>query len=62
MVSVCAGCNDYNPWTAILIGAIAAAAFIALHYLMLKLKIDDPLDAVAGTMITNRIFFTLQFI
>ena len=48
MVSMCAGCNQYDPWYAILVGVFAGAAFIGWHHLTLKLKIDDPLDAVAG--------------
>jgi len=48
MVSVCAGCNDYTPWSALIVGAIAGVSFIAWHHLIVKIKIDDPLDAVAG--------------
>ena len=48
MVSVCAGCNDYKPWAALLVGFVAGCAFIAWHYALLRFKIDDPLDAVAG--------------
>jgi Amt family ammonium transporter len=35
------------PWAAIILGAIAGASLIGWHKLMLALKIDDPLDAVA---------------
>ena len=48
MVSVCAGCNDFRPWSALLVGATAGAAFVGWHHVILKIKIDDPLDAVAG--------------
>jgi len=47
MVSLCAGCDDLRPWAAIIIGAVAGISLIGWHRLMLKLKIDDPLDAVA---------------
>ena len=47
MVCMCAGCNVYQPWSAILIGIFAGVGFLFTHFLMLKLKIDDPLDAVA---------------
>ena len=40
MVSVCAGCDAYYPWVAASLGSIAG-----LVYLLIKLKIDDPLDA-----------------
>lgn len=48
MVSMCAGSNDIYPWAAFVIGLIAAISFLSWHALMLKMKIDDPLDAVAG--------------
>ena len=48
MVSVCAGCNDFKPWAALLVGFMAGCAYIVWHYAVLRLKIDDPLDAVAG--------------
>ncbi|XP_078492621.1 ammonium transporter 2 [Ciona intestinalis] len=47
MVSMCAGCNDMLPWAAVVIGTVAGLAFMAWHHIMLKLRIDDPLDAVA---------------
>merc|ERR1712156_1402762 len=47
MVSQCAGCNVFQPWAAFIIGGLAAGVFMGVHLLMLKLKLDDPLDAVA---------------
>ena len=47
MVAQCAGCNLYEPWAAILIGLMAGPVFIGVHDLMLRLRLDDPLDAVA---------------
>lgn len=47
MVSLCGGCNVYQPWGAILVGIMGGFGFILTHYLMLKCKFDDPLDAVA---------------
>ncbi|KAK0060326.1 ammonium transporter 1, partial [Biomphalaria pfeifferi] len=47
MVAICAGCDTYRPWGAIIVGAIAAVSFNITSYLMIKLKIDDPVDAVA---------------
>ncbi len=43
---MCAGCNTYEPWAALLIGIMAGFVFVAIHILMLKFKLDDPLDAV----------------
>merc|ERR1719499_2857575 len=47
MVSLCAGCNVYEPWAALVVGAGGGFCFLAVHTLMLKFKLDDPLDAVA---------------
>jgi len=47
MVSLCAGCNLYEPWAALIVGALGGVAFICVHLAMLRLKLDDPLDAVA---------------
>ena len=47
MVSICAGCNSYYPWVAAMIASVAGIIYIAISLLMVKLKIDDPLDAVA---------------
>merc|ERR1719487_2122623 len=45
LVAVCAGVGDVEPGMALLIGIVGAAFMEAAHVLLLKLKIDDPLDA-----------------
>ncbi|XP_069178769.1 putative ammonium transporter 1 [Procambarus clarkii] len=50
MVSICAGCNVVRPWGACVTGALGGAVFLAIHSLLPKLKVDDPLDAVAVHM------------
>ncbi|CAH1780971.1 unnamed protein product [Owenia fusiformis] len=50
MVAICSGCNSVYPWGAAIIGVISAFTFLAWSYLVAKLKIDDPLDAVAVHM------------
>ena len=45
---MCAGCSQFRPWFAVLIGAIAGVGFVSWHHIILKIRIDDPLDAVAG--------------
>ena len=50
MVAQCAGCNVYEPWAALLIGVMAGLVFTSVQNLMLKFKLDDPLDAVAVHM------------
>ena len=47
-VALCAGCNVVHPYAAFVIGIIAGIAYVAWSTLVVKLKIDDPLDAVAG--------------
>ena len=45
MVSVCAGCDAYYPWVAASLGSIAGLIYLFCSSLLVKLKIDDPLDA-----------------
>jgi Amt family ammonium transporter len=47
LVSVTSGCSVIELWAAIVIGFIGALIFNGSSKLMLKLKIDDPLDAFA---------------
>ena len=47
MVSQCAGCNVYQPWAAFIIGVISGPVYLGVSSLMLRFKLDDPLDAVA---------------
>ena len=47
MVSECAGCDEYAPWGALIVGIFGGFAFIAVRTTMLKCRLDDPLDAVA---------------
>ena len=37
------GCDKYEPWAALLVGALGGMGFIAMHHLMIKMKLDDPL-------------------
>ena len=47
LVSVCAGCNQYAPWGALIVGSFGGMAYVAIHMLMERCNLDDPLDAVA---------------
>lgn len=47
MVSVCAGVNNMAMWAAFLCGVTAAPVYMLIHFLMIRFKVDDPLDAVA---------------
>jgi len=48
MVAICASCNDLYAWAALFIGIAAGLAYIAWHHLVLYIRVDDPIDAVAG--------------
>lgn len=47
LVSITAGCACMLPWAAFMTGFIGAFVYYGASKLMLKLKIDDPLDAFA---------------
>jgi len=47
MVAVCSGCNVYEFWGAVVVGFFGGWGYIGVHFLMLKLRLDDPLDATA---------------
>ena len=36
MVSLCAGCNLYEPWASLIVGAFAGVACIAVNRMMIK--------------------------
>ena len=38
MVSMCAGCNLYEPWAAIIVGIGAGFSFLLVHFAMLKFR------------------------
>ena len=47
MVSVCAGCNAFQPWAAAVVACVAAFLYLLLSKLVLAMGVDDPVDAVA---------------
>mmetsp|Transcript_17198 Transcript_17198/g.24521 ORF Transcript_17198/g.24521 Transcript_17198/m.24521 type:complete len:528 (-) Transcript_17198:71-1654(-) len=46
LVSNTAGCAVNEPWAAVIIGAIAGPVYIAGSALLIKLRIDDVVDAI----------------
>ena len=48
MVAVAGGAVAYNPWSAIIIGFIAAVSFLIWSKLLTKLHVDDPVETAAG--------------
>ncbi|CAL4102206.1 unnamed protein product, partial [Meganyctiphanes norvegica] len=47
MVALCAGCNDMPIWGGVVTGGVAGIIYYIIHHLMIKMHVDDPLDAVA---------------
>ena len=47
-MAICAGCNAVQPWAGFVIGLIAGLVYMVWSFVIVKFKIDDPLDAVAG--------------
>ena len=47
-VAICAGADSMFMWGAFITGLLAAIVYYLGAFLITKLKIDDPLDAVAG--------------
>jgi len=47
LVSITAGCVVMDPWAAIVTGVIGGFVYTGASKLLLKLKVDDPLDAFA---------------
>eukprot|EP00121_Abeoforma_whisleri_P011175 Awhi_evm1s10313 len=45
MVAICAGCNAVEPYGAFIIGLVAGAVYMGCSWLLVKFRIDDPLDA-----------------
>lgn len=46
LVAVTAGCGVIDPWAALLLAVLAAAVFLGLDALLLKLMLDDVVAAV----------------
>ena len=47
MVTSSAGCNEFYPWIICLVSCISGLIYLFVSDFMVRMKIDDPLDAVA---------------
>ena len=45
-IALCAGCDVLQLWAAVVIGALSGPLFLFAKWLLLRFKIDDPLDAI----------------
>lgn len=46
LVAITAGCSVVTPWAAVLIGVVSGWVYIAGSKLLIKLRIDDAVDAI----------------
>lgn len=46
LVAITAGCSVVTPWAAVIIGLIGGWVYLAFSKLLIKLKIDDAVDAI----------------
>lgn len=46
LVAVTPGCGVIEPWAGVLVAVLAAALFMGLDHLMLKMQVDDVVAAV----------------
>ncbi len=46
LVGITAGCSVVEPWAALLIGLVAGVVYVFSSKLLVKLKIDDAVDAI----------------
>jgi len=46
LVGITAGCSVVEPWAAVLIGMVSGLVYVGASKLLVKLKIDDAVDAI----------------
>ena len=51
MVTACAGCNNMASWASFLLGIFAGCNYMLYSHLLIRLRIDDLLDAFPGTVL-----------
>jgi ammonium transporter, Amt family len=52
LVAITASCGIIEPWAAMLIGSTAGLLYIFGSWALLKLKLDDAVDAIPGEELT----------
>ena len=45
-IALCAGCNVYPSWAAVIVGGLSGPLFVFSNFLLVRCGIDDPLDAI----------------
>lgn len=59
-MSICAGCNTVYPWAAFVTGFVAGLVYMIWSVVLEKIKVDDPLDAVAGITFSLKCLTTIM--
>jgi Amt family ammonium transporter len=55
LVAITAGCATLAPWAAFVTGVVGGWVYIFVSNLLVKLRIDDAVDAVPGKSILSAI-------
>ena len=51
MVSMCGGCNLYEPWAAVLVGFAAGHCYMAVHLIMLRFQVQLQIKGQCHTIL-----------
>ena len=58
-VSVCAGCNVFEPAVSLIVGGISGILYVLLDKTLLRLQIDDPINASPGRLIRIKLLLNV---
>ena len=58
MVAQCAGCNNYLPWAAAVVGALGGIAYFVVHILMVKV---GPIEYDLNFLNSDRVGTTKEW-
>lgn len=48
---MCAGVNELYTWSSFVIGTLGGVVYMVSSWTVVKLGVDDPLDAAAGNIV-----------
>ena len=47
MISICCGADALYPWASFVSGSVGSVVYLATSRMVLRIGVDDPIDAVA---------------
>ncbi|KAG7368083.1 ammonium transporter family-domain containing protein [Nitzschia inconspicua] len=53
LVAITAGCGVVEPWTAVIIGAVAGVLYLVGSHTLIKVRLDDAVDAIPVHMVNG---------